>query len=34
MHRTMQLSFSTRFRIDGDREPEIYDVWPFRLGSE
>ena len=33
MHRTTQLSASTMFRIDGEREPEIYDVWPFRLGS-
>jgi DNA-directed RNA polymerase subunit RPC12/RpoP len=34
MHRTTRLSSSARFRIDEGREPEIYDVWPFRLGSE
>lgn len=33
MHRRTRLSSSTGFRIDPDREPEIYDVWPFRLGS-
>lgn len=33
MHRTTQLSGSTRFRVDRDREPEIYDVWPFSLAS-
>jgi hypothetical protein len=31
LHRTTKLSSSPRFRIDGGREPEIYDVWPFRL---
>jgi predicted RNA-binding Zn-ribbon protein involved in translation (DUF1610 family) len=31
LHRITQLSTSRSFRLDAIREPEIYDVWPFRL---
>lgn len=31
MHRVTKLSASQSFDVAGDREPEIYDVWPFRL---
>jgi hypothetical protein len=31
LHRVTTLSGSTSFRMDALREPEIYDVWPFRL---
>lgn len=31
LHRITQLSTSTRFTLASEREPEIYDVWPFRL---
>jgi hypothetical protein len=31
MHRVTQLSGSRDFDIAPDREPEIFDVWPFRL---
>ena len=30
MHRTTLLSTSTQFRTDPERQPEIYDVWPYR----
>jgi hypothetical protein len=30
MHRITVLSESQRFSFAPDREPEIYDVWPFR----
>jgi DNA-directed RNA polymerase subunit RPC12/RpoP len=33
MHRIAQLSASRTFSFAPDREPEIYDVWPFRLGT-
>jgi hypothetical protein len=33
LHRVTQLSTSTTFSVAADREPEIYDVWPFRLPS-
>jgi predicted RNA-binding Zn-ribbon protein involved in translation (DUF1610 family) len=29
MHRITVLSESTRFSLAPDRQPEIYDVWPF-----
>ena len=32
MHRITQLSESREFRVSPDRQPEIYDVWPFRVG--
>jgi hypothetical protein len=31
IHRVTHLSDSLSFRMDAFREPEIYDVWPFRL---
>jgi hypothetical protein len=31
MHRVTQLSRSRSFDIGPDREPEIFDVWPFRF---
>lgn len=31
LHRIIQLSGSRSFDIGPDREPEIFDVWPFRL---
>jgi hypothetical protein len=31
LHRVTVLSWSLSFSLDTDREPEIYDVWPFRL---
>ncbi|MGI8615563.1 MAG: hypothetical protein ACR2L4_02110 [Actinomycetota bacterium] len=31
LHRVTHLSGSHSFRVDPLREPEIYDVWPFRL---
>ena len=30
MHRITQLSTSRVFSLATEREPEIYDVWPFR----
>ena len=33
LHRVTHLSGSRSFRVDALREPEIYDVWPFRLRS-
>jgi DNA-directed RNA polymerase subunit RPC12/RpoP len=33
MHRTTELSGSQQFRMDPSRDPEIYDVWPFRTGG-
>lgn len=30
LHYTTQLSDSTGFLMDSARQPEIYDVWPFR----
>jgi predicted RNA-binding Zn-ribbon protein involved in translation (DUF1610 family) len=34
LHRITQLSTSTTFSLAPDREPEIYDVWPFRLPGD
>jgi hypothetical protein len=31
MHRVTKLSDSRQFRMDPERQTEIYDVWPFRL---
>jgi predicted RNA-binding Zn-ribbon protein involved in translation (DUF1610 family) len=31
MHRITRLSTSRAFSLAADREPEIYDVWPFRV---
>jgi hypothetical protein len=31
LHRVTHLSASKVFRVNTGREPEIYDVWPFRL---
>lgn len=31
LHRVTHLSASRVFRVNVGREPEIYDVWPFRL---
>jgi hypothetical protein len=32
MHRITQLSESRTFKFEiSDRDPEIYDVWPFRM---
>ena len=31
LHRITHLSASRVFRVNRGREPEIYDVWPFRL---
>lgn len=31
LHRVTHLSSSRSFSVDTFREPEIYDVWPFRL---
>lgn len=33
LYRTTEISRSVRFRVDGDRDPEIYDVWPYRSGA-
>ena len=31
LHYTTEVSRSVRFRVDESRDPEIYDVWPFRV---
>ena len=31
MHKITQLSEPREFRVSPDRQPEIYDVWPFRM---
>lgn len=31
LHRVTVLSWSLYFRVNADRDPEIYDIWPFRL---
>src|SRR2546427_9262531 len=33
LHKITKLSASREFRVDADRDPEIYDVWPFRPRS-
>ena len=33
LHRVTHLSASRVFHVNAGREPEIYDVWPFRLPS-
>jgi DNA-directed RNA polymerase subunit RPC12/RpoP len=30
LHYTTEVSRSVRFRVDDGRDPEIYDVWPYR----
>ena len=34
LHMVTQLSASTDFDVAPDRQPEIYDVWPFRIPTD
>ena len=31
LHYTTEVSRSVRFRVDDGRDPEIFDIWPFRV---